>query len=61
MLLGLVEVMILGLVVLNFSVYLCSFIVSLFVVTPHAQRKRGKVIGVGVHLWTKKIESYFSD
>ena len=34
--------------------------------TPHAQRERGKVIGVGVHmficLWTKKkFESYLSD
>ena len=48
------EVRFLGLVVLNFSVYLISFMVSLFVVTPHTQRERGKVIGVGVHLWTKK-------
>ena len=39
------------------------------VITPHAQRERGKVIGCGVHiyniyicLWTKKIfESYFRD
>ena len=37
------------------------------IITPHEQRKRGKVIGVGVHiciyvcLWTKKIKSYFSD
>ena len=37
-------------------------------VTPHAQRERGKVIGLGVLvyiyicLWSKKIfESYFSD
>ena len=36
-------------------------------ITPHAQRERGKVIGCGVHilyicLWTKKIfESYFRD
>ena len=39
-------------------------------VTPHAQRERGKMIGCGVHthiyiyicLWTKKIfESYFRD
>ena len=36
--------------------------------TPHAQCERGKVIGIGVHIynvyicsWTKKIESYFSD
>ena len=26
--------------------------------TPHVQRERGKVIGLGD--WTKKIESYFS-
>ena len=34
------------------------------VITPHAQRERGKVIDRGVHicLWSKKIfESYFSD
>ena len=61
MLFSLVEVRILGLVVLNFSVYLSSFMVSLFVVTPHAQCEQGKVIGSGVHLWTKKIESCFSD
>ena len=34
-------------------------------ITPHAQRERGKVIGCGVHilcLWTKKkFESYFGD
>ena len=41
---------------------------SLPLITPHAQRERGKVIGCGVHiyiyicLWTKKIfESYFRD
>ena len=42
----------------------------LFIVTPHAQRERGKVIGRGVHiyiyinicLWSKKkFESYFRD
>ena len=37
-----------------------------FIVTPHAQRERGKVIGRGVHiyicLWSKKkFESYFRD
>ena len=36
------------------TVFLCKFIF----ITPHAQRERGKVIGVGVHmlicLWTKK-------
>ena len=43
-----------------------------FLITPHAQRERGKVIGRGVHiyiyiyiyicLWSiKKIESYFRD
>ena len=39
-----------------------------FIITPHAQRERGKVIGRGVHiyiyicLWSeKKIESYFRD
>ena len=39
----------------------------IMIITPHAQRERGKVIGRGVHivymyicLWTKKIfESYF--
>ena len=34
------------------------------IVTPHAQRERGKVIDRGVHicLWSKKIiESYFRD
>ena len=38
------------------------------IITPHAQREQGKVIGCGVHiyiyicLWTKKIfESYFRD
>ena len=35
------------------------------VITPHAQRERGKVIDRGVHiicLWSKKIfESYFRD
>ena len=38
------------------------------IITPHAQRKRGKVIGVGVHIIClyvcgpkKKFESYFSD
>ena len=34
-------------------------------ITPHAQRERGKVIGRGVHnicLWSKKkFESYFRD
>ena len=36
-------------------------------ITPHAQRERGQSDRVGVHiyytlcLWTKKIESYFSD
>ena len=39
-----------------------------FLITPHAQRERGKVIGRGVHiyiyicLWSKKkFESYFRD
>ena len=36
------------------------------VVTPHAQRERGKVIGLGVLVYiymfvVKKFESYFSD
>ena len=26
------------------------YIVDAYVVTPHAQRERGKVIGVGVHI-----------
>ena len=45
---------------------------GVYVVTPHAQRERGKVIGRGVHiyiyiyiyicLWSKKkFESYFRD
>ena len=52
------EVRFLGLVVLNFSVYLISFMVSLFVVTPHTQRERGKVIGVGVHICVYGIIIY---
>ena len=37
-----------------------------YLITPHAQRERGKVIGRGVHiyiyLWSKKkFESYFRD
>ena len=48
---------------------LCHSFIST-VITPHAQRERGKVIGRGVHiyiyiyicLWSKKIfESYFRD
>ena len=40
--------------------------VDVGIINPHAQRERGKVIGVGVHiyicLWTKNIfESYFRD
>ena len=42
--------------------------IIVMVITPHAQRERGKVIGRGVHiyiyicLWSKKIfESYFRD
>ena len=47
------------------QLHICVKIFRLFI-TPHAQRERGKVIGVGVHmficLWTKnKFESYFSD
>ena len=49
-----------------------SIIEISFVITPHVQRERGKVIGRGVHiyiyiyiyicLWSKKkIESYFRD
>ena len=39
----------------------------LFLITPHAQRERGKVIGLGVLVYIymfvvkKKFESYFSD
>ena len=39
----------------------CHSIVSMVFTTPHAQRERGKVIGVSVHicryicLWTKTI------
>ena len=41
-------------------------VIFCFIVTPHAQRERGKVIGRGVHiyiyLWSKKkFESYFRD
>ena len=51
---------------LLFRYIILIFFVMLFIITPHAQRERGKVIGVGVHmficLWTKKkFESYFSD
>ena len=43
-----------------------AWVVGNWVVTPHAQRERGKVIGRGVHiyicLWSKKkFESYFRD
>ena len=35
------------------------------IITPHAQRERGKVIGRGVHIYMsvveKKFESYFRD
>ena len=34
------------------------------IITPHAQRERGKVIGCGVHIYVcggKKIESYCRD
>ena len=36
------------------------------IITPHAQRERGKVIGRGVHIYIyicgrKKFESYFRD
>ena len=32
------------------------------IITLHAQSERGKVIGLGVLMWTKKkIEPYFSD
>ena len=47
--------------------FLLSFIwLCVLVVTPHAQREWGKVIGRGVHiyicLWSKKkFESYFRD
>ena len=43
------------------------FINPLVVITPHAQRERGKVIGLGVLVYIymfvvkKKFESYFSD
>ena len=43
-----------------------NIIIIIVIITPHAQRAWGKVIGCGVHiyicLWTKKIfESYFRD
>ena len=40
---------------------------SKYIITPHAQRERGKVIDRGVHIYTvylwskKKFESYFRD
>ena len=39
---------------------------TMFIITPHAQCERGKMIGRGVHiyicLWSKKkFESYFRD
>ena len=46
------------------SIMVIFFLTVLIVVTPHAQRERGKVIGRGVHIHTypnKKIESYFRD
>ena len=49
----------------HYTKYLIEVIL---LVTPHAQRERGKVIGRGVHiyiyicLWSKKkFESYFRD
>ena len=52
-----------------FTLLLVMILLMFFVITPHAQRERGKVIGRGVHiyilyicLWMKKIfESYFRD
>ena len=51
--------------------HVCTmYVLSMYtnIITPHAQRERGKVIDRGVHiyiyicLWTKKIfESYFRD
>ena len=44
---------------------LLSFPANSKLVTPHAQRERGKVIRAGVHIYMfvdkKKFESYFSD
>ena len=59
-------------VVSSDCMYMCLFSVNYFnhqqssLITPHAQRERGKVIDRGVHiyicLWSKKIfESYFRD
>ena len=48
----------------------CYRVIHSIVITPHAQRERGKVIGRAVHiyiyiyicLWSKKkFESYFRD
>ena len=46
--------------------YYYRVVLLIEVITPHAQRERGKVIGRGVHryiyLWSKKkFESYFRD
>ena len=30
---------------------ICIIVISVNIVTPHAQRERGKVIGVGVHIY----------
>ena len=50
------------------SLYLLSLQLKNRLITLHAQRERGKVIGVGVHIQClyvcgpkKKFESYFSD
>ena len=56
-------------------IWLCGYAIppgillsaNLLVITPHAQRERGKVIGRGVHIYIymsvveKKFESYFRD
>ena len=54
----------------SYTVLPLEYLEYVAVITPHSQRERGKVIGVGVHvyymflyvcLWPKNFESYFSD
>ena len=54
--------------VLSEKTWAKKLITIIIIITPHAQRERGKEIGCGVHiyiymcLWTKKkFESYFRD
>ena len=53
----------------EYGLCLCGIYLDTVIVTPHAQRERGKVIGRGVHIYIyiymsvveKKFESYFRD